>query len=264
VTLRLNGVTVKGLDSPAVGLIDQWSDTDTFSATGLSFTGSATWGLFGHYNGTPTGKTWQWARDAGMIDDASTLNGGSWAATPFVSRATFNGLDGTPLAAYKPEAGPAFTDLVGTWAINFNEAFVRSGPAGARNVSWLNAGRADGPVTAVLDDSTGANPDAGIVFNGVDANNYWLADLKGGLLKLYLKVNGVLSDLGTYYNVGPLAGVKHTLTADPEGNEVLVYWDGVLAFAYGMTGGRTFAGGTYVGLAAGTGQATTFDEFEVR
>jgi hypothetical protein len=263
VALRLNNVTLKG-ESSGFGLLNYWQDTDTFSATGLNYVGDPSWTLFANYNFGQTGKSWQWARSAGMIDDASTLNGGPWAAKSLVSRATFTTGPGTPLAAYKPETGPAFADVVGSWAVNRNEAFVGSGTAGARNITWLNAGRADGPVTAILDGSSAGSPDAGIVFNGVDANNYWLADLNGGLLKLYVKFNGVLSDLGTFYNIGSLFGVKHTLTVDPKGNQVSVYWDDAPAFAYGMTGGRTLAYGTYVGLAAGTGQSTTFDDFEVQ
>jgi hypothetical protein len=261
VSLRLNNVAVKGLDSPTFGLVDHWADTDAFSATNVSFTGSASWSLFGEYNGGPTAKSWQWARDAGQIDDKSQLNRGFWTAVPFPSRATFTAADGTDLSAYLPEAGPGFTNLVGAWGIANGEALLTAAAPAGPNIAWLNAGRADATVTAILDVAAGGSPDAGLIVNGLDANNYWHADLAGTTLTLYQRVGGVDSVRGNYF-VGSTAGGKHTLSVSTSGDIVVVAWDGVPRFSY-TAGQRPLETVSYVGLLA-NGSAVTFDDFEVR
>jgi hypothetical protein len=244
------------------GLVYLFTDTDSFTMTGgANVNGSPDIALLGSYNGSPTPKSWQWARNAGMVDATVTLYGAAWAATPFASRATFTAGFGTPLASYTPEAGPRFTNVSGNATITSGQANLTGNSVTA--LSWVNSGRSTGLITTIISLSSAGGANGGIVFNGVDANNYWVAALNGSTLFLYEYLNGAYVVRGSY-ETGAANGSKHTLTVDPEGDTVSVTWDAGLAPAITYTAtNRRLKSATFTGLLEFANGTALFDDFDI-
>jgi hypothetical protein len=107
----------------------------------------------------------------------------------------------------------------------------------------------------------GGGSDGGIVFNAVDANNYWVATLSASTLFLYERTNGILIARGSA-SVSAVNQTRHVLTVDPQGDMLTVYWDGVAVVTYTATN-RPHKSGTLAGLLQFPGGTALFDGFEV-
>lgn len=175
---------------------------------------------------------------------------------------TFTGIDGTSLTVHPMNEGPGWTIFSGDWQIQADHAQLVTFGGGGQQVVVSDCGSGNCTVSCICDPTTVY--DFALVFNGVDAANYWMLNPNQGIGQLRL-----FSQVGASFNL--VASVALTLTSGTpitlqviaSGDTVNGYVDGVLLLTY-TVGGRPLQGDSLCGLRIGSEIVfgTTFDDFQ--
>lgn len=140
------------------------------------------------------------------------------AATLFTH--TFTAAD-SAVAIPAADTGEATQVLAGTWGISSNRAYlVASG--GDSAVVW-DAGASDGTFGVTF--AAGATLDGiRFVFRASDASNYWIVQFASGFARLYKRVAGAFTEMGTA--VAHAATDGDTVAVVLSGNDIAVTING--------------------------------------
>lgn len=155
--------------------------------------------------------------------------------------ASFDGADGTDLASYVPEVGPAFAVHSGVWQLAGNKLRLLSMTAG-RSHATVNVGVAD--VTFVVQITYPASDDfrSGLIINRLNNGNYWMvwvnSESGGPGTFLYKVVTGPDVLAGSHPYV-PALGSTVEWRVVTAGDNLKVYADDVLLIDHTETG-RSF------------------------
>lgn len=263
VSVTLNGTTFKSLNSPTFGIFNNWIKTDVFAATGLVYVGANTWGLFGNYLGAGLTYSWQWARDMGMIDVTSTLNGATFTApTPMLVSDRFIAVNGTAIGGRTPDIGPAWTNRTGyTPTINaYNQATIQNS-TGSQDYSEVTLANANITETFILAIGTASNLNLRQMYNESNTSNYWMTVVGPASCTIYSNVAGAGPSPQTpttgsnAYSVAFADNSRHTVQTVTNGDTVTVFIDGVQQSSF-TTAGRGLKANVNAGFGCFGGNAS--------
>lgn len=180
-------------------------------------------------------------------DSAMTITASYYLLDHFIDT------NGTDLTVHTMDIGPGWTAWIGTWDIQSDAAVLQadgSDPSSA-NVAASDAGVAD--VNAILTMHSAPSVfDAGLVFNLVDDQNWWLfllANVPGipeQSFRLFSRVGGSYTQIARTVQVLPFS-TDFELRVVTAGDAVECWYNNTLIFSY-STGGRPLQTGTQFGF----------------
>ena len=154
--------------------------------------------------------------------------------------------------------GTPWTALRGTWGIISNQAYLVATAGNNQNIAVVDGGEANGEVLVTFD-STQIGRDAGVVFRGVDVDNYWMAVLTASAVSLWRVQGGLfaneISRSGQIHAAGDLLRVTFV------GNYIHVYVNGASKLTFTSS---VHQNATLVGLRNhGNDTVTRFENFGI-
>lgn len=170
---------------------------------------------------------------------------------------TFNRADSATSLGTTSDGTTVWTDLVGTWGILSNQAYLAANATDALTV--IDAGTADGTVSVVCRTTVG---NQGIAFRVVDASNYWRAVfVTANSIYVQQCVAGVLTNMGGTPMTQALAD-GDVLSVVLSGTSIVVQLNGVTKVSITDA---TFQTATKVGLCQSVGgdPSYKYDDFTV-
>ena len=168
-------------------------------------------------------------------------------ANPFLILDRFTDADNTALTAHNPNNSKTGNDWVvwnGTFTTVGNQAELGTA-GGGQEVNAVDMGQADYEIICDFYLSTEiVNADGGIIFRGVDSDNYWmLVTVTGQAWTVYKNALGFTADTQTV-SVST-AGDTYEIRITCVGNTVTCYLDGAQILAPTLSGTDS---GTFIGV----------------
>ncbi len=151
----------------------------------------------------------------------------------------------------------------GTWGISAGKAYcssaVSSGGATANRLV-AEASASDFTYKVLVSRGT-TNGTVDVIYRYSDSNNYWVVELRQNLdLRLYKKVAGTVTQIGSTYSVATITGTPYEIKVVASGSSHTVYLDGVSRIT-GTDAAISTNTQVGIGVSSGTGGSDNTDRF---